>query len=50
MKSLTFIGGSGFIGKSFIDAYKKGLLKKFKISYINIICRNNFKIKKNLIK
>ena len=46
MKSLTFIGGSGFIGKSFIDVYKKGLLKKFKISYINIICRNNFKIKK----
>ena len=45
MKSLTFIGGSGFIGKSFIDAYKNGLLKKFKINNINIICKKNFKIK-----
>ncbi len=47
MKNLIIIGGSGFIGKSFIDGFNKGLLKKFKIKTLTIICRNPNKIIKN---
>ena len=50
MKNLTIIGGSGFLGKSFIDAFNKGLLKKFKINKIIVISRKakNLKKLKNL--
>lgn len=43
---LTIVGGSGFIGKSILDAFNSGLLKKFKINKINIICRKKFKFRK----
>ena len=46
MKNLTIIGGSGFVGKSIIDSYKNGTIKKFKIKKISIICRKPSKIKK----
>ena len=45
---MTIIGGSGFIGKSFIDAYQKGNLKKFKIKGINILSRSPQKILKEM--
>jgi nucleoside-diphosphate-sugar epimerase len=45
LKTLTFIGGSGFVGKSYIDAFNRGILKKFNIKKLNIICRNPNKIK-----
>ena len=41
-QSLTIIGGSGFIGKSIIDNFNKGLLKKHYITKINVICRKPF--------
>ena len=47
MKNLTIIGGSGFIGKSFIDSFNRGLLKKYSIDKTTIICRNKFIIKSN---
>ena len=31
MKTITIIGGSGFVGKSYIDSFNRGILKKFKI-------------------
>ena len=46
MKTLTIIGGGGFVGKSFIDCFKRNKLSKFKIKKIFIICRNPKKIKK----
>ncbi len=46
MKTLTIIGGSGFVGKSFIDGFNRNKLKKFNIKKINIICRSPKKIKK----
>ncbi len=47
-KSLTIVGGSGFIGKSIIDSFNRGLLRKHQINKINIICRKkiNFKNKR----
>ena len=49
MKTITFIGGSGFFGKSYIDAFNRGVLKKFKIKKINLISRNIKKLKKTKI-
>ena len=46
MKTVTFIGGSGFVGKSFLDAFNRGVLKKLKIKKLNLISRNINKIKK----
>ena len=40
MKSLLIIGGSGFFGKSILDAYRRKLLEPWKISQIIIISRN----------
>ncbi len=40
MKTLTFIGGSGFFGKSYIDSFNRGKLKKLGISKLNIVCRH----------
>ena len=48
MKNLTIIGGSGFIGKSFIDCFIRGNLKKFNINRINIISRNPKRIYKEI--
>jgi len=49
LKKIIFIGGSGFIGKSFIDAFSRGLLKKFKIKKLVVISRNIQEIKKTKI-
>jgi len=48
--SLTIIGGSGFIGKSFIDSFNRGLLNKYLIKSLTVVCRNKIIIpkKKNL--
>lgn len=40
MSSLLIIGGSGFFGKSILDSYKRGLLKKWDINSIYILARN----------
>ena len=45
-KKLTIFGGSGFVGKSFIDSFINGNLSKFSIGELNIISRsakNKFK-------
>ena len=47
MKNITFIGGSGFFGKSFIDGFNRGVLKTFKIKKIYIISRNPRVLKKH---
>lgn len=39
MLSLLVIGGSGFFGKSILDAYKKGILKNLDINKISILSR-----------
>ena len=46
LKKLTIIGGSGFFGKSFIDAFNFGLFKKIGIKKLVIISRNPNKLKK----
>ena len=46
MKTLTFIGANGFIGKSFIDYFNKGLFNKYKIKKINLVSRNIKELKK----
>ncbi len=47
-KSLTIVGGSGFIGKSIIDSFDNRLLKKHKINKLNIICRRKFKLQEKI--
>ncbi len=44
MKSLLIIGGSGFFGKSILDAYRRGLLDKWEISTICIFARHAKKL------
>ena len=44
--NLLLIGGSGFIGKSFIDAFSRGLLKSLKIKKIIVLSRNPKILKK----
>ncbi len=39
MASLLIIGGSGFFGKSFLDAYKRGLLTSWNIDSVLIMAR-----------
>ena len=46
MINLTIIGGSGFVGKSFIDSFNRGLLDKYLIKSVTIICRNKIIIQK----
>ena len=45
---VLLVGGSGFIGKSFLDAFKKNIIKKFNIKKIIIISRNIHFINKKL--
>jgi dTDP-glucose 4,6-dehydratase len=40
MSTLLVIGGSGFFGKSILDAYWRGLLSPWKISKIIVLARN----------
>lgn len=39
-RSLLLIGGSGFFGKSFLDAYRRGLLKPWSIERIFVVARS----------
>ena len=43
MASLLIIGGTGFFGKSILDSFKRGLLKKYEIFKIIILARNTKK-------
>ena len=40
MASLLIIGGSGFFGKSILDAYKRGLLDQWEIISVKVLARN----------
>ena len=50
LNNLVIIGGSGFIGKSIMDSFNRGLLKKYLINKLIIICRKKivFKNKKKI--
>ena len=39
-RSLLLIGGSGFFGKSFLDAHRRGLLKPWSIDRIIVVARS----------
>lgn len=39
-RSLLLIGGSGFFGKSFLDAYRRGLLAPWSIDRIIVVARS----------
>jgi dTDP-glucose 4,6-dehydratase len=45
MASLLIIGGSGFFGKSILDAYKRGLLNLWGIDLIYVLARNADRLK-----
>jgi dTDP-glucose 4,6-dehydratase len=45
-RKLLIIGGSGFIGKSIIDAYQRGNLRRWDINDIVILSRNSTALKK----
>lgn len=45
MASLLIIGGSGFFGKSILDAYQRGLLAKWEINQIFILSRSASSLK-----
>lgn len=40
MKTLLIIGGSGFFGKSILDAFLRGLLEPWKITQVIVMSRN----------
>jgi nucleoside-diphosphate-sugar epimerase len=46
MASLLIIGGSGFFGKSILDAYRRGLLVEWGIDSISIIARTASNLQK----
>lgn len=45
MAKLLIIGGSGFFGKSILDAFRRGLLSKWKINEIDIVSRSASQLK-----
>ena len=44
--NLLIVGGSGFIGKSFIDGFNRGILKKSNLNKIYILSRKPWILKK----
>ncbi len=40
MARLLVIGGTGFFGKSILDSFNKGLLKRYGVTKITILARN----------
>ena len=44
MKQLLVIGGTGFFGKSILDAYRRGLLAPWNISNLILMARNTDKL------
>ena len=44
MSTLLIIGGTGFFGKSILDAYSRGLLSTWSIEKIIVISRNANKL------
>jgi dTDP-glucose 4,6-dehydratase len=40
MKTLLVIGGSGFFGKSILDAFTRGLLKPWDVTHVIVMARN----------
>jgi dTDP-glucose 4,6-dehydratase len=46
MASLLIIGGSGFFGKSILDAYRRGLLTQWNIDSIVVIARSASNLRK----
>ena len=49
MKSLLFIGGTGFLGQSFFDYIKDGKLKNLKLSKIIVVSRKKKKLNVRLV-
>ena len=47
MKTLLIIGGTGFVGKSFLECFVKNRLKNFSVTKIIILARKVHKFKKN---
>lgn len=47
MANLLIIGGTGFFGKSILDAFQRGLLEPWSINSIDIISRHPSSFKKN---
>lgn len=47
MAHLLVLGGSGFFGKSILDAYKRGVLNEFGIDSITILARAASDLRKN---
>jgi dTDP-glucose 4,6-dehydratase len=45
MTTLMVIGGSGFFGKSILDAYKRGILAPWKIDEVIVVARSASKLK-----
>jgi nucleoside-diphosphate-sugar epimerase len=45
MASLLVIGGTGFFGKSILDAFRRGLLQQWDVSKVLIVSRNPSRLK-----